>query len=39
MTCDKLVTNWFIGDSDRKKMDYRNFSPKDLAHVKREQHI
>ena len=38
MMCDKLVTNWFIGDSDRKIMEYRRLSSKDISHVKREQH-
>ena len=38
MTCDKLVTNWFIGYSDRNIMEYRRLFLKDLVHVEREHH-
>ena len=36
MTCDELVKNGFIGDSDRNVMEYRKLNPEYLAHVKRE---
>ena len=35
MKCEKLVTNWFIGYSDRKRLEYIILIPKDIGHVKR----
>ena len=39
MTYEQLVMNCFIVDADRNIMEYRRIIPKDLSHVKREQHI
>ena len=38
MTCEGLVINWFMGDSNINIMEYRKLSPKYLVHVKMEQH-